>query len=840
MNVNNVNLETFRPPLSLLLVALLVAFLSLLCTSNSKAQITVYQTVADGNWQTPGTWLNGIKPKLNNPIGDNIQIIINHKVSLQGKKVELDGNAQTLLEINNGSLGANGSGIKELIISRGVFRAINSVVEFESAEVYDKFEMTNSCFDLFNGNFKVDGGKLTLTNANIDVDNGNFELQGGGIINGNFSALNVTNGNISNSSSTWNATVDNYYASGNVGIPNAQQGLVQTPAWMTTHFSSTCVVGTSGPIVSARDGLWSDPSTWTGGIPGPDDDVLIQHTVDLDLMFTQSNVGKLAVDPSALLNVRVGSTLGLNGSLDNNGTIMGKTQLLGQSRTINLGIADNIAIDLSGTLTLSGSAQINSVIYLQSGTLNTGGNSFYLKSDANGTAMINSNGGGLLVGDITMEAYIDNTYGYHFLSSPMTNATVEQFNDDFTLNLSGANPHVYTYDESNTSSNISDGWIAAQSVLDLMTVGKGYACLFDATNGRTIDIEGQPNDGPISIPLTYTASVPIDNSVYAPQGWNFIGNPYPSSIDFNTLIASAPASVENALYRWDPTGVYNSYVDGVASPANFNTVIPAMQGFWVRTDASATLNLDNSIRITNPNSATGTLYKTNSSSNEPLFRLELEGEGKKVETVIRFKDQASTNFDKAYDAYFMRGDIAGEAEFATASDRGGLRINSLPELNGQAVEIQLHQVTNTAGNYQISLSEFTNFNSNDRIILRDSLTGLSTLLNNGPYSFVGNPGDITDRFKITVIADVNSTENIAEIQATFSAYKSKDALIIEMQDPLEQNQQLIVYNSLGQVAYQQLLKAGQDSYILYPNELNTSNIYFIDISSEPKGFKIKW
>ena len=61
-----------------------------------------------------------------------------------------------------------------------------------------------------------------------------------------------------------------------------------------------------------------------------------------------------------------------------------------------------------------------------------------------------------------------------------------------------------------------------------------------------------------------------------------------------------------------------------------------------------------------------------------------------------------------------------------------------------------------------------------------------------------------------------------------------------MQDPLEQNQQLIVYNSLGQVAYQQLLKAGQDSYILYPNELNTSNIYFIDISSEPKGFKIKW
>ena len=87
MNVNNVNLETFRPPLSLLLVALLVAFLSLLCTSNSKAQITVYQTVADGNWQTPGTWLNGIKPKLNNPIGDNIQIIINHKVGLQGKKL---------------------------------------------------------------------------------------------------------------------------------------------------------------------------------------------------------------------------------------------------------------------------------------------------------------------------------------------------------------------------------------------------------------------------------------------------------------------------------------------------------------------------------------------------------------------------------------------------------------------------------------------------------------------------------------------------------------------------------------------------------------------------------
>ena len=336
MNVFKVNLKKHSSPTSFLLFALLVIASFLLCTNNINAQNTVYQTVADGNWQSPGTWLNGIKPKLNNPIGDNIQIIINHKVSLQGKKIELDGNAQTLLEINNGSLGANGSGIKELIVSRGVFRAINSVVEFQSAEVYDKFEMSNSCFDLFNGNFKVDGGKLTLTNANIDVDNGNFELQGGGIINGNISALNVTNGNISNSSSTWNAMVDNYYASGNVGIPNAQQGIVQTTAWMSTHFNTTCVIGSSGPIVSARNGLWSDPTTWTGGVPNPDGDILIQHTVDLDVSFTQSNLGKLAIDPGASMNVNSGSTLELNGGLDNNGTITGKTQLLGQSRTINL------------------------------------------------------------------------------------------------------------------------------------------------------------------------------------------------------------------------------------------------------------------------------------------------------------------------------------------------------------------------------------------------------------------------------------------------------------------------------------------------------------------------
>ena len=126
--------------------------------SPNKAISQVYQTVQDGNWQSQNTWLNGNKPNVNQAIGNNKQIYIYHNVSIQGKDLEIDGNSNTLVEVNGGSLGGNGNGIKSLIIKNGKFKAVNAEVEFKALENYDQLELESTCFTIYNGNYKFDGG----------------------------------------------------------------------------------------------------------------------------------------------------------------------------------------------------------------------------------------------------------------------------------------------------------------------------------------------------------------------------------------------------------------------------------------------------------------------------------------------------------------------------------------------------------------------------------------------------------------------------------------------------------------------------------------------------------
>ena len=97
-------------------------FLASICASFTLHSQT-YQTISDGNWQSNGTWLNGNKPNINQKIGNNVHILISHDVNLQGKDIEIDGNNNTLLEVNGGRLHGNGNAEK-LIVRDGVLKLL--------------------------------------------------------------------------------------------------------------------------------------------------------------------------------------------------------------------------------------------------------------------------------------------------------------------------------------------------------------------------------------------------------------------------------------------------------------------------------------------------------------------------------------------------------------------------------------------------------------------------------------------------------------------------------------------------------------------------------------------
>ena len=166
---------------------------------------------------------------------------------------------------------------------------------------------------------------------------------------------------------------------------------------------------------------------------------------------------------------------------------------------------------------------------------------------------------------------------------------------------------LWKYNETFTSTNPHppygiwmNGWLAPSSSSEAITPMRGYSLFVNS--GTTMNLSGSLNSGYTSYSVTYTNSAdPGDH------GWNLIGNPFPSPVDWNSASGWNRVLIQNAFYIYQPltgsAGQYGSYVSGVSTHGVTN-IIPAMQAFWVRSKgmlSPATVAISNSARTTNMN-----------------------------------------------------------------------------------------------------------------------------------------------------------------------------------------------------------------------------------------------
>ena len=804
----------------------LIAFTILLVSSFTLVTAQTYQTVADGNWQSQGTWLNGNKPNINNKIGNNVHILISHDVTLQGKDVEINGNNNTLLEINGGKLHGNGSGMKKLIILDGTFKAINAEVEFESVENYDKLELESSCMTVFNGDFINDGGDCTFTSACLNVTNGNVGNIGNATMTGTISALNIPNGNAANTSSVWNTITNDFHVSGSITAPIANFTTSQTSAWMNAHFATCqCSVIIPSNSASNKTGLWSDPTLWTNGLPGADTDIQLNNDVTLDVDHTVNDGKTISLGSGVTLTIQSGKLLTISGILQNDGTIDGQVKIQNNSNvTMDLGDISTLELSMPGnTLTTSASSIITNKLKLTDGTINTNNNSFTLQADQNKTALVEQLNG-TVSGDVTVQQYFNNSDGHHFLSTPVSGATLQELNDDINLNYSAGVPNIYMYDETDPSPDYGDGWVSPSSLNSGLTAGVGYTSWFPTTGGMTVDITGALQNGSYSIPLTYTPSngtPPDPNSI--PEGWNFIGNPYPSPINADMIQMLGAQNLANSIYIWDATSNnYSSYVNGVSSPSTFSKYIPAMQGFWVKVSAPSTLIINNSVRVTDPMIQTKAL-KTQFT--DGLVRLQISTSNDVNETVFRFNANATDAFDDAFDAHYIKNGQAGQIEFGSLIANTIYRINSIPNLGTDSVEVPLFVTDLVGQQHSISISEMINLPTNDKVMLVDHFLSIEHDLSVSDYTYTSSNQQTSSRFSVRFVpAVVNTTTEIQDSFDETIVYMNEGRLNIS--NTVSRTDQMVrILNQLGQVIHsEKVAQTGQ--YTISLNE--AKGFIFID------------
>jgi hypothetical protein len=620
---------------------------------------------------------------------------------------------------------------------------------------------------------------------------------------------------------------DNIVATSNVDVTTAGSYTVTYNVSDAAGNAATAVVRnvtveSSATRTSVAAGNFVDGATWDCNcVPDTDEHVVVNHDVTLNTNYSQDRGREFKVNSGNTLTIQNTYTLALAGEFSNLGTLTGKLKLNGTSaQTPVLGSIESLEIDNASGVTLDTDLDISGALKLSDGVLNLNGNSLTLKSSSSSSGLLENNGGSLS-GAITIERYVPEAgSGHHYLSTPMSNSLLAEFEDDFSFNLSGSFPSLYYYSEPTSA------WVTPNSAGDAMVLGRGYTGYF--SGDVIVDISGTPNSGATNIDLTSDV-----------DGWNFAGNPYPSPIDWD--LVTFPYGVSPALYVWDHDpaiwGKYTTYIDGIGINGGTH-ILPMMQSFFVKAYNSATLTFQDNDRILEHNND-GNFYKSSKTGNDPLIRLQVSGFSFKTETVVRFKPGATADYDPTIDALLFPSPNPLGIDFSSvSSDSKNLVINTLPE---QSLEnmIQLYLHIGTTGNYNIDRLEFNNFPSTSAVILHDTKLSLTHDLNNGSYSFVGNIVDSDQRFILEI---VDLTVGISEEKSKdeMSIFLNNGVVNINFEGTLLANTKLAIYNVLGQSIYTTELNKGNEKYILDHTPLKAGGIYFVRIEGFEEIVKLSF
>ncbi len=399
----------------------------------------------------------------------------------------------------------------------------------------------------------------------------------------------------------------------------------------------------------------------------------------------------------------------------------------------------NLTIDnSSGGVSLAANENLYGTLTLTNGMFTTTGFNFILISNATATARIAQITGGDITGNITIQRYISGNDGWRTLSSPVAYVSAgkgdfDDWENEFKMSgfpgtdySSASFQSVKYYDETNLGGK-NEGYSAPASASTGLTSGQGYMCWLgnDPAPGtsppKIIDLTGTPNKSGVSLPITFSST-----GVPANDGWNLVGNPYPSSIDFDALPWPI-SNMDSYFYIWNDADGHQHYEGwmnglGALSDAGSN-IISSMQGFWVKANATpASITLSESHK----SSTDQPLFKQIPDSQIVLKLIITAQNGYSDQTTIRFISGATEDYEGNMDAYkFFSGSSLPPQISTVIGDSTDLALNSLPDLINDRV-IKVRTKSKTAGYFSIAITGIEKVPADFCLLLRDKLTGTVT------------------------------------------------------------------------------------------------------------------
>lgn len=575
------------------------------------------------------------------------------------------------------------------------------------------------------------------------------------------------------------------------GTSNALTGLQRGTAYyytviakntnVTSSTSNEITANTTNNSSTVADGLWSTASTWADAtVPPSGADVIVNNTIAIDQNLTVSSI---AINAGNSLSINAGKQFTVGNTLTNNGAL----NLLSSA-------VDGTATILTPATITTGTGATYSVQQYLTGSLNSGtgfpnGRMWYVATPVTGTG-VNSG-----VFDAAANA---NKLWYYTESA-----------------------HGYTEITDNTTD---------------LTVGTGYVARMGANT--TVNFSGTGlYTGDKLISLTY-------NTGDVKSGFNLIGNPYPSFLDWKAV--TLPASVMPTIWVRSFSGsamgfdTYNAST-GAGVSSNGNTVtqyIAPMQAFWVEVNAPSTITVTNAMRYAQDQTTNGNKLKAPAvnATAQQLLRLQVTNGTNSDESIIAFNANASDAYDR-YDSHKMANNEATLPEIYTLAGSDQLAINCLKSLTSNEV-IPLGFTTGEANTFTLKVTQADNFDADTKIILKDNVQNTERDLTDGtPYSFTSDITSSADRFSI-VFRSASATTGLdsnADNNPLFLVYRgSNNRIKINYNGNLSTDVTVSVYNTVGQKL--------QSKRITSTNTEMTalcSGVYLVSVTTDGKSITKK-
>ena len=364
-----------------------------------------------------------------------------------------------------------------------------------------------------------------------------------------------------------------------------------------------------------------------------------------------------------------------------------------------------------------------------------------IQSDDTGVGILVDNGITNISGTVNVQQYLTGTGGttpngrFWYISSPVSDATSETFNAAGNNKLWSHSESGYTYTEITDNSTP-------------LHVGQGYVARLGAD--ATVSFTGTAlNSGSKTINITRTGTE------LPKRGFNLIGNPYPSYLDW-TLASKTNVQptmwyrtlTSENLMQFDTYNAETGVGTGNGAKGKVTRYIPPMQAFWVK---ATTDNVTGTVVFTN-------ILRSHQSSNplrsprvgeNQIIRLRTSNGTNSDETILAFITEATDGFDK-YDSPKMFNDVASIPEIYTLAGNEQVVINGLEPVVTEK-ELPVGFKTELAGTFTIMATEITNMDEGTKVILEDKLLNKKQNLTENPeYSFSSDIVNATDRFSIFI------------------------------------------------------------------------------------------